>query len=295
MFIQKAVSFAREKKRLIREQIILRQLANHRLIFCINSGRAGSGHLAEILNTATNVYGFHEPYPQMTGEMLNLIEKFPYEDTISQRCHKAAAIRKVLLDLPKRAIYCETSHMFIKTFHDIMVTEFPNQVEVIALRRYLPRVLKSFIDLGYFSNRNKAWPKWMSSPNAVTAAIPCIAQDIELDQIDLSIAYLIDVEARLLRFKESYPKIPVYEVRIEDLNSTVFLTNFFKDLSIGIGEKTYQLVSRPHNTREEKKQYYSGTNLVCIDYCKKRINDYIQRAEEQGIEIPTTLALTPIV
>jgi len=60
--------------------------------------------------------------------------------------------------------------MFIKTYFDVIMNDFLN-VDVIILRRDIASVLKSFIELGYFSKSNKMWPKWMHYPDAVTSAI----------------------------------------------------------------------------------------------------------------------------
>ena len=61
--------------RTISHVINKQRLSEYRLIFCINSGRAGSNYLAELLNSAVGVYSFHEPNPQMIGDNLNLINQ----------------------------------------------------------------------------------------------------------------------------------------------------------------------------------------------------------------------------
>lgn len=46
--------------------------------------------------------------------------------------------------------------MFIKTFWDVVLSEFPRsryQIDVIILRRYLPAVLMSRVKLGHFGKR----------------------------------------------------------------------------------------------------------------------------------------------
>lgn len=267
------------------------RLSKYRLIFCINSGRAGSNYLAELLDSAVGVNSFHEPNPKMIGKHLNLINQHKYEATFKKRNFKVGRIKDMLLRLPEKSVYCETSHMFIKTFFDVVMEGFPGQVEVIVLRRYLSRVVKSFIELDYFSDRNKTWPLWMSSPNATTSAIACLDLDNNLDQYDLIIAYLIDIEARFLRFKTQYPNIKLHEVRVESLNVFSNTKTFFEQLRITPSKMTEDLCSKQVNQKKQTKKKYSSDKEVDLNYCQERIYNYIQKAKAQNIKIPETLAL----
>ncbi|MGH7966962.1 MAG: hypothetical protein ACRERD_34925, partial [Candidatus Binatia bacterium] len=192
-----------------------------------------------------------------------------------------------LIDNTSPLVYADTSHMFIKTFQDVVVREFPS-VGVIILRRKLPEVLKSFIELSYF-HENKTWADWMSSPNAATAAIRCIDTDHKLDHYDKCIAYLIDMEARANRFKREHPGIRTHEVTVYDLNSRQFIERFFADLGILPTRRTYKIVGEPVNQKQQVKA--SVQNWTTIDYCKARIQNYIAKAHALGIDIPQTLLL----
>ena len=277
--------------RTISHVINKKRLSEYRLIFCINSGRSGSNYLAKLLDSAVGVYSFHEPNPKMIGNNLNLINQYKYEQTFRKRNFKVVRIKDSLLQLPEKSVYCETSHMFIKTFFDVVMQGFLGQVEVIVLRRYLPRVVKSFIELGYFSERNKYWPLWMCSPNAATAAIPCIDIDSNLDQYDLTIAYLIDIEARFLRFKAQYLNTKLHEVRVESLNNFSNTKRFFEQLRITASQTTESLCVKQVNQRKQTKKKYSGDKEVDLNYCKERIENYIQKATVLNIRIPQTLAM----
>ena len=266
------------------------RIANHRLIFCINSGRAGSNYLSELLATAEEVVSYHEAHPRMTGDYLTLINQKDYAKSFAKRKFKSSGIKDLLLGFPDNKIYFESNHMFIKTFFDVVIQEF-SKVEVIILRRYLPKVLKSFIELGYFSEKNQSWKFWMSSPNAATAAIPCIDTDQNLDQWDLSIAYLIDIEARAMRFKEQYPNIKTYEVRLESLNDFAKVTSFFKEINITPTQATKAICSKQINQRPGSKKKYGGSQDVSVSYCRERIEQYIEKAQALNISIPKTLAL----
>ena len=261
-----------------------------RLIFCINSGRSGSNYLADLLGTAKEVTSFHEADPPMIGEYLRIINNSPYAESFQQRAVKCKAIKKYLRRIPTKGIYCETNHMFIKTFFDVVLKDFIN-VEVIILRRELASVLKSFIELNYFSHENEAWPDWMSLPDAKTAAISCLVPYKEMDQYDRCIAYLIDIEARAQRFKKNYPWIKVHEVRLESLNNRHIVSSLFKELRITFTDKTEAIVGRVINKRSERKEDFKNSST--LSYCNERIVRYIEKARSEDIPIPETLALHP--
>ncbi len=272
-------------------QIHSNKILKHRLIFCINPGRSGSQYLSELLGTAEEVISYHEPNPPMTGDFLELINKYPYDNqrSLQIRRVKSRQIKNILRDFPEGKIYCETNHMFIKSFFDIVCRDL-QKIDVIILRRHLPITLKSFIELGYFSYKHLNWPLWMSSPNAVTAAIQCIDKDENLDQYDLCIAYLIDIEARAIRFQKDYPSIPVHEIRLESLNNYVRVKELFDNLRITPTEKTESIYMKKINQRSNVKSKYHDSPID-INYCHERINRYISLANAQGIPIPSSLAL----
>jgi len=260
---------------------------NRKLIFCINSGRSGSHYLVTLLNTAKEIRAFHEPEPAMNGQYLQLINQYEYKDTYGRRKIKCNAIRKTLREMEENKIYCETNHMFIKTFFDVVIDAFKN-VGIIILRRELVHVLKSFIELNYFTNKNEAWKDWMSSPNAKTHAIDCIDKDENLDQYDLCIAYLIDIEARIQRFLGKYPHLPIYEVRLEQLNDIESVKKLFAELDITMTHETYKVIGEKVNTREKRKKEFD--NHTSLEYCRERIIEYIEKADLRGIKIPKSIA-----
>lgn len=265
----------------------------NRLIFCINSGRCGSKFLSKLLGTAEHVTSFHEAEPKMIGEYLQWINERTYEETVDQRRIKANEIQNILNDSPPQAIYCETNHMFIKTFFDVVVDAFGDRMEVILLRRNLAAVLKSFMELGYFSDKNQVWPNWMSSPNAVTAAIPCIGEEESLDQCDRCIAYLIDIEARALRFCRDYSHINVHPIRLETLNTLDNSKLVLQKLGLTATNETETLYSESSNfqiNHKRKRKQDLGLSTT-IEYCHERIQAYLEKAALQGIELPKTLAL----
>lgn len=266
-------------------KIYSEKLLSHKLIFCINSGRSGSNYLAGLLGTTEEILSYHEPSPAMNGDYTSLINQYEYNYSFNKRKIKSQAIKNILLKLPRDKIYCETNHMFIKTFFDVVIHDFKN-IEVIILRRRLASVLKSFIELGYFSSKNPNWSGWMSSPNAVTSAIPCIASDQNLDQYDLCIAYLIDIEARAIRFQKTYPSLKTHEVRLESLSDFLNIQELCQQLKVTPTEETENMYKVKINQRSSAKAKY-GTQDVAIDYCQERIKQYVEKATQKGIVIPS--------
>jgi hypothetical protein len=180
--------------------------------------------------------------------------------------------------------------MFIKTFFDVVLSDF-KKVDVIILRRELSLVLKSFIQLGFFSDRNNYWPHWMSNPGAKTAALKCIAADEVLDQYDLCIAYLFDIEARAARFQNDYPWVKTHEVRVESLSDNSSVQKLFSNLDVTPTTETKKIYRNKINLREDHKK---AVNIdVDLEYCKKRIAIYIDKANTMGISLPKSLALAP--
>ena len=99
----------------------------------------------------------------MTGSYLRRVQNAPLSQSMLPRRIKIAAINRRLAAMEPQQVYAETSHMFIKTFADVVLDYYQN-VEVIVLRRQLDQVLRSCMELGWFSQRNPIWQLWMSVP-----------------------------------------------------------------------------------------------------------------------------------
>lgn len=263
-------------------------VAGRHLVFSINSGRSGSKYLAQLLGTARHVKSFHEAEPKMNGEPIAAINASPLEASREKRRVKAEAIADILRRTRSKVTYVETNHVFIKAFYDVVLEDFHN-VDVIILRRDLALVLKSFVELGYFSSHNLKSLDWMSSPNAATAALRPIGKDSELDHFDLCIAYLLDIEARADRFKLEYPNVRTHEVRLEELNQLANVEDLFRSLGLESTRATKKLCGQTVNDRQHRKMKVA--NPTTVEECRKRLADYIKRAEKVGIRVPPGAAL----
>lgn len=256
-------------------------------IFCINSGRCGSQYLFNILGSAKNVIAFHEAQPTMSGnEMMNLVNYHDYKFSYNKRKNIKIPIIKQTINKSGK-IYAETNHMFIKTFWDVSVDEFGQDIFVIILRRPLSKVLRSFMRLEYFGKNTEAL-KWMTSPNAKTAAIKAIANDKNLKSIDKCIAYLIDIEARAQRFVKDYPNVKIYSTKVEDLNNVSEVISLFEAIGLEKTVKTNEAIGKIVNQRKRKNDVVTKKSLM---ECKQKINSYILRAAKMGIKMPEGLLI----
>jgi hypothetical protein len=224
----------------------------------------------------------------MSGEPLRLVNALPLAASREARRVKVDAIARTVQGLGPDEVYAETNHMFIKTFFDV-VLEACDAVEVVLLRRGLAHVLKSFVELGYYSPLNPRALDWMSSPNAATAALPALAPDEALDPYDASIAYLLDIEARAQRFIRDHPVVPVHEARLEDIAGAAGAAALLARLGLAPGERTWEMVGTRINERQHRKALFD--NPTTLDECRRRLDRYLLRARAAGIPIPATAAV----
>lgn len=253
---------------------------SRRSIFCISPGRSGTAYLAGLLGSAAGVEAHHEAEPQMIGPYLRMIERAPYPASYAGRRFKAAAIAA-----GRAPVYADTSHMFVKTFHDVVVRECEG-VEVVILRRPLARVLKSFVELSYL-DRHRVSYDWMSSPNAATAAIRAIDADDRLDGVDRALAYLIDVEARAVRFRREHPTVPVHEFTLGEICEPAGVRRLFDALRLSPTRTTPERIGRLVNDKAAMKAEFACP--ISIEACERRIERHLARAAALGIEPPASL------
>jgi hypothetical protein len=263
----------------------------HRFIFCINSGRSGSKYLARLLGSAEGVSAFHEANPNMSGPYLRMICEKGLEATFADRRVKAHTIWQIVSRLPPGWVYAETNHMFIKTFFDVVIEAFKDhEIDVIILRRNLPQVLKSFITMGYFSEMNQVWPAWMHVPGKCNCIFQPPATGKPPDQYDLAIGYLLDIETRAQRFKLQYTSCRIHEIMLESLQTLDEVKSFFTALGLSLTAATQDMVSRSVNERTHRKAQI-GIKTT-LEYCGQRIQKYLHKCREQGIEVSLLPQLT---
>lgn len=258
-----------------------------KLIFSVSSGRAGSEYLKEVIGSAENVRSFHEPKPSMSGVPLRDVMMAPMENSYNSRKKKTDALIEDLSHYTPSAIYAETNHMFIKTFYDVIMEELSDcNVSVVVLRRSLPKVLKSFVKMGYFTDKNEAWPMWMHQVPSSNTVLKPLKKFSEMDQYDRSIAYLLDVEMRAQEFIRIYgDRCNVVEIDLNNIQSISDVKDFFAKLDLISTPLTESVVGSVVNDRSDRKKEISiDTDL---QYCSERISKFIKEHRDSGIEIPT--------
>jgi hypothetical protein len=259
------------------------KLKNRRLIFTISPGRAGSEYLATLLNTAENIHALHEPRPRINGRLLWMAMNRPPGESYGRRRIKLLGINRSLSRLDSDTIYAETSHMFIKSFHDVVLDYYEN-VEVIILRRPLHQILKSFIELGFFSNINPVAARWMHNPDSKNSAAELLKPLDEMDQYEKCIAYLLDIEALARAFTVNHPGLKIHEITLDGITESGGARHLFQELGAHWTPESDKLYSSVVNRRTA---YRSAINVFAPEeYCKERLNQYIQQAQDAGKSIP---------
>jgi len=259
------------------------RLKNRRLIFTISPGRAGSEYLATLLNTAENIHALHEPRPRMNGRILEMAMGKPPGESYGQRRIKLLGINRSLSHLDSDTIYAETSHMFIKSFHDVVLDYYEN-VEVIILRRPLHKILKSFIELGFFSSINPVAARWMHKPGSANSVAELLKPLDEMDQYEKCIAYLLDIEALARAFTLNHPDIKTHEITLDSITESGGARRLFQQLGARWTEESDRLYSGVVN---RKMGYRIAIDeFAPEEYCKERLNQYIQQAQNAGKSIP---------
>jgi hypothetical protein len=213
--------------------------AHRRFFFCVSPGRAGSKYLSAVLGAAKNVVARHEPEPKMNDEVLReVLIRCRRAESFGQRARvKVEAIQDVLVDTAPDVGYAETSHMFIKTFADVVlngIAPAAANVTIIILQRSIEDVVLSQLRLGWFSANHSGYNVWYHEPShcrdSELQGIPslAIAEDSGFPQVDQLVAYNMDIARRaraleklIVREHDSgrFRNVHVVRVRLCDLSS----------------------------------------------------------------------------
>jgi len=255
-----------------------KNIQSRRMIFCVNPGRSGSKYLANVLNTASEVSAYHEASPVMGGKYIYMINNFPYNISKKERALKPKAIIKLLKKMPETSVYAETNHLFIHTFYDVILDNCKN-VQLVWLERDPGLVLKSFLELGYFSDKNTNWPFWFPSPNAVTAAKPSYCSLSDMNHSERCIAYLADFYARATRLASEYPENEIFHITIDELNSSDHVKPLFDKLEITPTKETVQQTGNKLNSKNDSRGSY-----ISLEYCWEQIRRFDEMRYDSGLK-----------
>ena len=272
----------------------------NRLIFSINSGRSGSKYLSTLLGTAKEVVSYHEPDPDMAGRYVKYLPVSKH--TLKTRMlalpirykkfRKVQAINKCLEAMQPDEVYAETNFQYILSFYDAIESNFHDRYSVVLMRRYLPKVLKSWIELGWFRPEHVPTRYWCYSAVAPSRAVAPVAPMKALDSFDQCIAYLLDVEGRAQRFLSQFPNVPVVQVRLEELKTQESISRLFSQLGITPTDETLEKAGDVVWARTKQKKKVGRP--VSAEYCRERIEKYIERCQQEGIVTPDLVQMDPL-
>jgi hypothetical protein len=165
-----------------------------------------------------------------------------------------------------------------------VVLDYYENVEVIILRRQLYKILKSFVELGFFSRVNPVADRWMHKPGSANSATELLKPLDEMDQYEKCIAYLLDIEALARAFKTNHPGIKTHEITLDSITESTGARRLFQDLGARWTPDSDRLYSGVVN---RKAAYRSAIGVDAPEaYCKERLSRYIQQAQDAGKSIP---------
>lgn len=262
---------------------VAERVSGRRVAFVVSSGRAGSGFLAGRFSGHPAVVSAHEPRPRMTGPFLRMAMERPLEETARWRAIKIAGVNATLLRHPHAGLYVESSHMFCKSFWDVILGYY-RSVDVVVLRRDPASVLRSFLDLGYFSPRNRSWPHWFHDaevPNRLVQAVVPAGTPL---QVARAIAYLVDIEARAERFVSNPGGARVHEVTLAALRTEEGFQRLCGDLGLPPAPPQDSEAAPGRNDRTGRKRLLSGG--LDMETCRRHLLDYREASAKDGVWFP---------
>lgn len=263
-------------------------LRQRRVILSANPGRAGSALLAELLGSVPGVVAAHEPRPRMTGGILEVATGRPLAETRGLRAVKIRAMDRVLSGMAPDAVYAETTNMFIKTFHDVVLEAF-DEVDVVALRRPAEELLKSYLELAWFDPRNATWPDWLADPVGPNRAVPPLWElegrplPVE-DPVERILAYLVDTEGRIDRLQARLPATRFHSVTLSELSGEAGRRSLLTSLRLepgAVGDSPART-----NVRKGWKAFYALGAAPSLPECGRRVEEYLGRMRSMGVDLP---------
>eukprot|EP00177_Eucheuma_denticulatum_P004083 GFKZ01007395.1.p1 GENE.GFKZ01007395.1~~GFKZ01007395.1.p1 ORF type:complete len:348 (+),score=55.02 GFKZ01007395.1:69-1112(+) len=241
------------------------------IIFCVSPGRAGSKYLSDVLSVGEGVIGLHEPEPKMTGDTLKqvLLQGRRAETFQQRKKDKIGAIREVLEGMDRSVVYAETSHMFLKTFEDVVLETLGDvaKITLVYLRRPLKDIVWSQLRLGWFEKGHSGRDVWYYNASNVHPSEKAWDAGNVSDVLDLLIGYNIDVLKRGMELQRrielkhrmgSWKKVKVAEVLLMDLSGDSMdagVMQFLRRLGLGIDIRKLDILKNmDRNEREYKKE-----------------------------------------
>jgi len=199
-----------------------------RYIFSINTGRAGSDYLTELLSKAENTVSFHEPMPVMMGQPM---QQFNAGDESALRALMPLKLQEIQKSRSKGdKIYCETNHTFIKGWGYLIPENIAQEeIGVIILRRDIGKIIHSMLrvrDVPGLTNHANAW---YPNPGAERNLSPLPPQAGPYKRCEW---YIWEVFLRASDFQKRFPQITYWDCDLEQLNDYSFVERMFTQFGL---------------------------------------------------------------
>ena len=256
-----------------------RSFDNRRLVFAASPGRSGTKFLAQVLGSTESTVAFHEGKPNMAGEFLRAVAYRPAADSYQERMVKVQHLRDTLREMPERSTVIDTTHMFVKTFADVVLDEFNHdRITIMDLRRPLPSLIGSMMDLGWFTAWAPKWRDWLIPPTAPGSVFP-IPMDRVTSRVDVALGYVLDSRIRTRDLRAVTPHVRWVDVMVEGLVDRHSIETLLAELHLDPSPVTFDLASAQVNVKSELK----GKRKVGMpkDRLAEAIASFAERFSEQ--------------
>lgn len=245
------------------------------MVFSASPGRSGSGFLAFLLGASVDVNVGHERLPVMADTWLRRVARYGLEESHYDRRVKAETIRAEMSRLPIGVVYADSSHMFIKTFADVVFEEFQHDlISVVVLRRDPVSVAQSFFQLDELGPQRRAWHDFMPIPTATGMRFVLDVEEVE-SQFDLIFGCLVDNVVRTHEFRTETPDVNWVDAELSQIVTAHGAQKLFEQLCIVVPPDLMKIVNHRVNEKlaEKRAQSQSVSRALVAD----RLHRFLER------------------
>ncbi len=232
-------------------------------IFVATTGRSGTDSLTNIFKAADKAVSLHEPHPIMLQDIP------PSQNPVSVFKKQFNTLKRIYI---KRAAaghryYVETNHQFIKTFAIPAAAELGSKLKVIHLVRDTIKVALSFYSIDSIPGATERGKLYLLDPfqRDNILYLPDLFKDgAEFNHpLYRCLWYWYEVEARISRFKEQFPHVPIYKIQTHELNDAHKLSEMFEVLGVDFNPLALrELVGTRTNLKSQEKKKVLDTDGV---------------------------------
>lgn len=283
LYVMRWIAMKRIKHENLDDQNSKQFWQGRHLIFCISPGRSGSKHLRNVLDAAEHVRSFHEPQPAMTGNVLQtvLMQGLRSQSFKDRSNMKLSAIRNEVEGTLPSVAYAETSHMFVKTFSDVVLQNLGDiaNISIIVLHRPLAQVLYSQLRLGWFAPGHSGYLVWYYDVQDLHESERKYSTDMNLTTaLDRLIGYNADVIQRREELRQEvdrmhgqgrWKNVQIVDVNLSDISSSNSVTQFLNKLGLRADQKRIQLLSAQDDNDRELKKDRTGIDISLADVSRR--------------------------